>query len=52
MALTARMVEKGYALNEARDRVDSELSGSVSVLVNALLEIYGKIVRKHHSVDA
>ncbi|WP_228263735.1 putative bifunctional diguanylate cyclase/phosphodiesterase [Marinobacter shengliensis] len=43
MALTAKMVEKGYALNEARDRVDSELSGSVSVLVNALLEIYGKL---------
>lgn len=43
MALTVKAVDEGLTIKEARSRVDSELSGSVSVLVNALLEIYGKL---------
>ncbi|RCW68375.1 diguanylate cyclase (GGDEF)-like protein/hemerythrin-like metal-binding protein [Marinobacter nauticus] len=43
MALTVELVQQGLGLSEARNRVDSELSGSASVLVNALLEIYGKL---------
>ena len=43
MALTLKAMEAGMSLVEARDKVDSELSGSVSVLVTALLEIYGKL---------
>lgn len=43
MALTAKAVRSGQSLEEAREHVDSELSGSVSVLVNALLEIYAKL---------
>ncbi|MDX1553555.1 MAG: EAL domain-containing protein [Marinobacter sp.] len=43
MALTSEALEAGKPLKEAREYVDSELSGSVSVLVNALLEIYGKL---------
>lgn len=43
MALTVKALEAGKSLQEAREYVDSELSGSVSVLVNALLEIYGTL---------
>jgi diguanylate cyclase (GGDEF)-like protein/hemerythrin-like metal-binding protein len=43
MALIVKALEAGKPLQEAREQVDSELSGSVSVLVTALLEIYGKL---------
>lgn len=43
MALTVELVQSGLGVSEARNRVDSELSGSASVLVNALLEIYRKL---------
>jgi len=43
MAHTVKAVEGGLSLQDAREHVDSELSGSVSVLVNALLEIYAKL---------
>ena len=43
MALTMEALDAGKPLKEAREYVDEELSGSVSVLVNALLEIYGKL---------
>ncbi|WP_417567515.1 GGDEF domain-containing protein [Marinobacter sp.] len=43
MALTVEAMKTGKSLVEAREQVDSELSGSVSVLVTALLEIYGKL---------
>lgn len=43
MALTVKALEAGKPLKEATEYVDSELSGSVSVLVTALLEIYGKL---------
>ena len=43
MALTVKAMKAGKPLEEARERVDSELNGSVSVLVTALLEIYGKL---------
>ncbi|MDL0431402.1 EAL domain-containing protein [Marinobacter sp. TBZ242] len=43
MALTVKALEAGKPLKEAREYVESELSGSVSVLVAALLEIYGKL---------
>lgn len=43
MALTVQSVKEGLSLEVARDQVDSALSGSVSVLVNALLELYAKL---------
>ncbi|PHQ27295.1 diguanylate phosphodiesterase [Marinobacter guineae] len=43
MALTIKAMKAGKNMEEAREQVDSELSGSVSVLVTALLEIYGKL---------
>lgn len=43
MALTLKAVEAGAPLPQARDQVDTELSGPVSVMVTALLEIYGKL---------
>ena len=43
MALTVELVQQGLEVSEAKNRVDAELSGSASVLVNALLEIYGKL---------
>jgi len=43
MALTVKAVRSGLSLEEGREQVDSELSGSVSVMVNALLEIYSKL---------
>ncbi|MBK1850069.1 bacteriohemerythrin [Marinobacter sp. 1-4A] len=43
MALTIKAVERGLSIPEARKEVDSQLSGAVSVMVSALLEIYGKL---------
>lgn len=43
MALTVEAVKSGLSVEVARDRVDTALSGSVSVLVNALLELYAKL---------
>ncbi len=43
MALTVKALEAGKSLADAREYVEAELSGSVSVLVTALLEIYGKL---------
>lgn len=43
MALTVKALEAGKSLKEAREQADSELGGSVSVLVTALLQIYGKL---------
>ncbi|MBU2875525.1 putative bifunctional diguanylate cyclase/phosphodiesterase [Marinobacter salexigens] len=43
MALTIKAVERGLSIPEARKDVDSELSGVVSVMVSALLEIYSKL---------
>lgn len=43
MALTARAVNEGTPLKEAKDIADSELSGSVSLMVSALLETYGTL---------
>lgn len=43
MAHTVKALERGVPLEQARHEVDSELSGSISVLVNAFLEIYGKL---------
>lgn len=43
MALTVKAIEAGKSLQEAREHVDSELSGAVSVLVTALLQIFGKL---------
>ncbi|MDS1309660.1 MULTISPECIES: putative bifunctional diguanylate cyclase/phosphodiesterase [Marinobacter] len=43
MALTIKAVERGVPLSEAKNEVDSELSGAVSVMVSALLEIYEKL---------
>jgi len=43
MAMTVTALKNGVELKQAREAVDAELSGSVSVLVNALLEIYGKL---------
>lgn len=42
MALTIEAVERGASISEARSEVDGKLSGAVSVMVLALLEIYGK----------
>lgn len=43
MALLVKSIKAGKPVKEAREQVDSELSGSVSVLVTALLEMYGKL---------
>jgi len=43
MALTLKAVERGVPVSEARKEVDGQLSGAVSVMVSALLEIYGKL---------
>lgn len=43
MALIIKSIKAGETVKEARDQVDSELSGSVSVLIAALLEIYEKL---------
>ena len=43
MATVLKAIEGGASLQEAIGQVDSQLSGSVSVLVKALLEIYGKL---------
>ncbi|WP_417514337.1 putative bifunctional diguanylate cyclase/phosphodiesterase [Marinobacter sp.] len=43
MALTIKALERGVSLSEAKKEVDGQLSGSVSVMVSALLEIYGKL---------
>lgn len=43
MALTVKAVEAGAPLPQARDQVDNELSGPMSIMVTALLEIYGKL---------
>ncbi len=43
MALIAKFVQTGKPVKEAREKVDSELSGSLSVLATALLELYGKL---------
>ena len=43
MALTVKEVERGVPISEARKEVDGQLSGAVSVMVSALLEIYGKL---------
>lgn len=43
MALTVKAVEQGADLREALDRVDDELSGTISVLVTALMEVYGRL---------
>ncbi|HKK55185.1 EAL domain-containing protein [Marinobacter sp.] len=43
MALTARAVIEGTPLKEAKEKADSELSGSVSLMVSALLETYGTL---------
>lgn len=43
MALTVKAVGRGAELCEARDRVDDELSGTISILVTALLEAYGRL---------
>ncbi|GGE59317.1 hypothetical protein GCM10011533_09860 [Streptosporangium jomthongense] len=43
MALTIGAVERGLSPEEARKEVDGQLSGAVSVMVSALLEIYGKL---------
>ena len=42
MALTVSAVKRGTPIAEAREEVDGQLSGSVSVMVSALLEVYGK----------
>ncbi|MDO6440718.1 EAL domain-containing protein [Marinobacter sp. 2_MG-2023] len=43
MALTAKALERGVPMSEAKREVDGQLSGSVSVMVSAFLEIYGKL---------
>lgn len=43
MALIVESVKAGKPVKEAKEQVDSELSGSASVLVTALLELYGKL---------
>ncbi len=43
MALTVKALEAGKPLKEAREQANSGLGGSVSVLVTALLQIYGKL---------
>ncbi|EMP56397.1 diguanylate cyclase/phosphodiesterase [Marinobacter santoriniensis NKSG1] len=43
MALTVKAVEAGAPLPQALDQVDTELSGPMSIMVTALLEIYGKL---------
>lgn len=43
MALIIRSIKAGESVKEAREKVDSELSGSLSVLATALLELYGKL---------
>lgn len=43
MALTLRAVDQGADLREARDQVDDQLSGTISILVTALLEAYGSL---------
>jgi hemerythrin-like metal-binding protein len=43
MALIIRSIRAGMSMEEAKEQVDSELSGSVSILVTALLEIYEKL---------
>lgn len=43
MALTIKAVERGASLSDAKKEVDNELSGAVSVMVSALLEIYEKL---------
>lgn len=42
MALTVSAVKRGTPIAKAREEVDGQLSGAVSVMVSALLEIYGK----------
>jgi hemerythrin-like metal-binding protein/diguanylate cyclase (GGDEF)-like protein len=43
MALTIKAVERGVPISEARKEVDGQLSGAVSIMVSALLEIYGRL---------
>lgn len=43
MALTLQAVDRGADLREARDQVDDKLSGTISILVTALLESYGSL---------
>jgi hemerythrin-like metal-binding protein len=43
MALTVQTVGQGADLRQARDQVDDELSGTISILVTALLESYGRL---------
>ncbi|SOB74920.1 diguanylate cyclase (GGDEF) domain-containing protein/hemerythrin-like metal-binding domain protein [Marinobacter sp. LV10R510-11A] len=43
MAMTIKAVERGASISEARSEVDGKLSGAVSVMVSALLEIYGRL---------
>lgn len=43
MALTVKAVESGVPVHKARDVADEELSGIVSILVTALLELYDKL---------
>ncbi|SHK40724.1 diguanylate cyclase (GGDEF) domain-containing protein/hemerythrin-like metal-binding domain protein [Marinobacter antarcticus] len=43
MALTLKALEHGVPISEARKEVDGQLSGAISVMVSALLEIYDKL---------
>lgn len=43
MVLTINAIKTGKCLEEAKEQADSELSGPVSVLVTALLNIYSKL---------
>lgn len=43
MALTLGAVSQGAELRQAREQVDDELSGTISILVTALLESYGRL---------
>lgn len=43
MALIVRAIKAGKPVTEAKEQVDSQLSGSASVLITALLELYAKL---------
>lgn len=43
MALTIKAVQRGVLISEAINEVDNQLSGSVSIMVSALLETYDKL---------
>lgn len=43
MALMTFSIRAGYSIDEAADEADRTLSGTTSVMVNAILEMYGKL---------